>query len=207
MTYLGYPIVDWEVAINSVSLSLKAKTNIIGQIYQNRRLNVQQNPYALLKFTFKQDNNMERQQLRDFFIDRQGKNKQFFIRSYKNDLKLLYDTPVSSNILNVMQGYDKKAFEINGRFLYIVGHSSPYQIIGVTEGYDNILDIETVNIELDRHVEFLCEKECTLIEYLYFGRFDSDTLTFDYNDIITSSASITFREASDVEIQELINGS
>lgn len=204
MTYLGYPVMDWAVAIDSVSLSIKAKTNVIGEIFQNRRINVQQNPYSFFNFTFKQDDNAERKELRDFFITLKGKNSQFFIRSYKNDLKLLIDAPYDTNILYIAQGYDKIAFDINAKFLYIVGHALPYKILSMVEGYDEELDRETVAVALDRTLEALCEKGCTLIEYLYFGRFDTDTLTFDFDDIITSKATLPFREASDVEIEELI---
>ena len=102
-----------------------------------------------------------------------------------------------------MQGYDKKAFDINAKFLYIVGHDVPYTILSMVEGYDPELDIETVAVELNRSVDYICEDGCTLIEFLYFGRLDTDTLTFEYNDIITSTASLSFREASDAEIQKL----
>ena len=204
MTYLGYEVLDWIVPIDSISLSIKAKVNVIGEIYQNREINVQQNPYSFFNFTYKQDSNVERKELRDFFIARMGKHEEFFIRSHKNDLKLLYDVDVDYNTLIVSQGYDKIAFDINAKFLYIVGHDVPYNILSMVEGYDEILDEEVVSVQLDRNIDYYSEKGCTLIEFLYFGRWDTDTLTFDFNDIITSTASMPFREASDVEIGALL---
>ena len=204
MTYLGYPVLDWADAVDSINLSLKSKYNIIGDIWQKRELNVQHNPYTLLKYTFFQDNNSERKELRDFFVDRQGKHKRFWIRSFKNDLKMLRDTQVGENILYCEQGYDVIALNQQRQFLYIVGHGTLYEVMDITEGYDSELDIETISVQISPGAPFLLEKGCTLVEFCYFGRFDSDTLSFDYNDIWTSTVSLPFREVSDSEMELIL---
>lgn len=205
MTYLGYPVLDWAVAIDSVSLSVRAKTNIIGKVYQNRRINVQQKPYSYLKFTFKQDDNEERKQLRDFFIQLKGRLSSFFVRSYKNDLKLIKDAAVNDNVLYVRQGYDENAVDIHTQYLYMEGHPTPYKIEGMAAGYDPELDIETVAVTISPPLPIALEKSCAVMEFMYFGRFDSDTLTFDYDDIKLSTSSLSFREASDAEIAEKLS--
>ena len=200
MTYLGYEVLDWPVAVDSINLTLKSKYNVIGDIWQNRQLNVQQNPYSLFKFTFFQDDNTQRKQLRDFFKARQGKHERFWVRSYKNDLKLLKDVAEGDSVLYCSQGYDLRALESHRQFLYIEGHGTVYEITSIVEGWDEELSMQTAAVTINLPAPFLLEKGCTLLEFCYFGRFDTDTLSFDYNDIWTSSAALSFREASDVEI-------
>ena len=201
MTFKGYEVLDWPEAVDTVGLDLKSKYNIIGDIWQNRQVNVQHNPYTNLKFTFFQDNNAERKLLRDFFIARKGKHERFWIRSFKNDLKLLNATEEGSNILYCEQGYDLEAFLAHKQFLYIEGHGTLYEILTVSEGYDEARDIPVVAFTVTPEAPFKLEAGCTIVEFAYFGRFDTDTLAFDYNDIWTSTVSITFREASDKEIE------
>lgn len=204
MTYQGYEVLDFPVAVDSINLTLKSKFNIIGDLWQARSLNVQHNPYNIIKFTFWQDDNAQRKEIRDFFIARKGKHERFFVRSYKKDLRLLYDVANGDNLLTCAQGHDLQAFLAHSQYLFIEGHGTLYEILEVSEGYDYDLDDQVVVIKITPGAPFLLEKDCTLLEYAYFGRWDTDTLSFDFHDIWGSGASLTFREASDVEIGELL---
>ena len=204
MTFAGYLVLDWPEAVDSVTLTLKSKYNIIGDVWQKRELNVQHNPYTLLKFTFFQDNNEQRKQLRDFFAEIKGRHGRFWMRSYKNDLKLLKDVAFGDSILYCDNGFDLNALQEHKQFLYIVGHGTLYDIISIEEVYDNDLQQIVAAVHISPAAPFLLEKGCTLLEFAYLGRFDSDTLSFDFNDIWTSTASLPFREVSDKEMEELL---
>ncbi len=204
MTFKGYEVLDWPVAVDTVDLTLTSKYNVIGDIWQKRQLHVQHEPYTLLQFTFFQDNAEQRYQLREFFKARKGRHEHFWVRSYKNDLKLLLDVTAGGTDLYCEQGYDLKAYLERELFIYIPGHGTIYTVLDISDGWDHSLDIPVSVIKISPPAPFLLEKYCTILEFCYFGRFDTDTLAFAYTDIWTSTATVPFREAAVIEQETYI---
>ena len=200
MTYEGYPVLDWVVAIDSVDYTVQNKYNIIGELYQKREINIQHHNYSLLQYKFSFDNRQQRWEFADFFKWCKGKHERFFIPSFKNDFKLLYPVPQGEFLLTCKKSYEVVAFNEHQQFIYLEGEPRLYKIIEVSEGFDDTLGVATTVIRVNASFERDLEPECTILQNCYFGRWNTDTLTFDMDDIYNSTASLEFREASKEEI-------
>lgn len=200
MTYLGYPVLDWVVAIDSVDYTVQNKYNIIGELYQKREINIQHHNYSLLQYKFSFDNRQQRWEFANFFKWCKGKHKRFFIPSFKNDFKLLYPVPQGEFLLTCKKSYEVVAFLEHQQFIYLEGEPRLYRIVDVSEGFDDNLGIATTAIRVNASFDRDLEPECTILQNCYFGRWNTDTLTFDMDDIYNSTASLEFREASKEEI-------
>lgn len=201
MTYEGFEVLDWVVPIDSINLSIENKYNIIGDIHQQRLLNVQYGNYSNLKYTFSFDTRAERWRFAGFFKYCLGKHQRFFIPSFKNDYKLLYPVPKGEFILTIKKSYEIVAFTEHLQFIYLEGEPRLYKILEVTEGFDDILGVPITTLRVNASFDRDLEPECTILQNCYFGRWDTDTLTFDMDDIYNSTASLPFREASKEEIE------
>ncbi len=203
MTYAGYEVLDWVTAIDSVDLSVENKYNIIGDIYQQRRINIQHGNYSVLKYKFAFDNRKERWEFSNFFKFCKGKHQQFFIPSFKNDYKLVYPVPQGEFLLTIKKSYEIVAFNEHQQFLYLEGEPQLYKIVEAVEGFDDQLGIPTTVIRVNASFSRDLIPECDILQNCYFGRWNTDTLTYDMDDIYNSTASLEFREASKEEIEEL----
>lgn len=202
MTYFGYEVLDWVVPVDSIDLTVKNKYNVIGEVYQKREVNIQHHNYSLLRYQFSFDNREQRWVFANFFKAMKGKNGRFFIPSFKNDYKLLYPVAQGEFLLTCKKSYEVVAFDEHQQFIYLEGEPRLYKIIEVTEGFDDNLGLPTTIIKVNASFDRDLEPECTILQNCYFGRWNTDTLTFDMDDIYNSTASLEFREASKEEIDE-----
>jgi len=203
MTYEGYEVLDWVAAIDSVNLSIENKYNIIGDIYQQRRINIQHGNYSVLKYKFAFDSRKKRWEFSNFFKFCKGKHQQFFIPSFKNDYKLIYPVPQGEFNLTIKKSYEVVAFNEHQQFLYLEGEAQLFKIIEAVEGYDDQLNIPVTVIKVNASFSRDLIPECDILQNCYFGRWNTDTLTYDMDDIHNSTVSLEFREASKEEIEEL----
>ena len=201
MIYEGFPVLDWVVPIDSVNLSIQNKYNMIGEIYQKRELHIQYDNFSVLKYTFAFDNRKERWRFSNFFKSCLGKHKRFFIPSFKNDFKLLYPVPQGEFILVCKKNYETAAFIEHLQFIYLEGEPRLYKILEVTEGFDDTLGLPITTLRVNASFDRDLDPECTILQNCYFGRWGTDTLTYDLDDIYNSTASLEFREASKEEIK------
>ena len=202
MTYEGFEVLDWVTPVDTVNLTIENKYNIIGDIHQQRLLNIQHGNYSKLRYKFSFDNRKERWAFAGFFKHCKGKHQRFFIPSFKNDYKLLYPVSKGEFILTVKKSYEVVAFTEHFQFIYLEGAAKLYKILAVSEGFDDVLGVPITTIRVNASFERDLEPECTILQNCYFGRWDTDTLTFDLDDIYNSTASMEFREASKEEIKE-----
>ena len=203
MTYSGYPVLDWVVPVESVNLTISNKYNIIGEVYQKRILHEQHKNYSVLDYKFTFDNRQARWEFAEFFKWCKGRHERFFIPSFKNDYKLLYPVAQGDYTLIVKKSYEVVAFNEHQQFIYLQGEPILFKIIEVTEGYDDVLHLPITIIRVNASFSRDLIPECDILQNCYFGRWDTDTLSFDLDDIYNSTASLKFREASKEEITEL----
>jgi len=202
MTYEGFEVLDWVEPIDTVNLTIQNKYNIIGDIYQKREMHIQHGNYSKLQYKFSFDNRQERWEFANFFKYCKGKHQRFFIPSFKNDYKLLYRVPKGEFELVCKKSYEVVAFTEHLQFIYLEGEPRLYKILEVTEGFDDVLGVPITTIRVNASFERDLEPECTILQNCYFGRWDTDTLTYELDDIYNSTASLPFREASKEEIAE-----
>jgi len=203
LIFEGYEVLDWVTAVDSIDLSIENKYNIIGEVYQQREVNIQHGNYSVLKYKFSFDNKEERWNFSNFFKECKGKHKQFFIPSFKNDYKLLYPVTQGEVFITIKKSYEIVAFLEHQQFIYLEGEPQLFKIIEAYEEYDDQLHLPITTLKLNASFSRDLVPECDILQNCYFGRWNTDTLTYDMDDIYNSTASLEFREASKEEIEEL----
>jgi hypothetical protein len=202
MIYEGFDVLDWVTPIDSINLTVQNKYNIIGDIYQQREMNIQYGNYSLLRYKFAFDNRNQRWEFAEFFKKCKGKHVRFFIPSFKNDFKLLKTVPQGEYELVCKKSYEVRAFTEHLQFIYLEGEPQLFKILEVTEGFDDVLGEAITIVRVNASFSRDLEPGCTILQNCYFGRWNTDTLTFDLDDITNSTATLDFREASKEEIEE-----
>jgi hypothetical protein len=177
---------------DSVDVQLRNEYNIIGELYQNRVLNKLKKPGRTFKVTLKQDNVYDRLTVKYWFVSTRGKYKSFLFPSNASDF-ILKSLPEAGDLyITILKNFSTIAHEYTQRLIYIpeLQFITPvYSVEPILEGgieYEKLVipdaipsDVGSCNIQL----MFLC-------------RLDTDTLSFELEDINFSSCDFTIKELS-----------
>ena len=200
MTYKGFDILNWVVPIDTASLEIDNKVNIIGDYHQNRAIHIQYGTHAKVKFNISLDGATARYNYKEFFKDKKGKHGRFFLPSFKKDYHLMEDITSGSFSVRVSRAEDFTALNTHPQFIYVQRTETVHRVDSVEESFDDTLGAPISILNLREAIPDSVPKDCGIIENCYFGRYGSDTLTFDLYDITYSTASLEFVEVSKEEI-------
>lgn len=136
-----------------------------------------------------------------FFKRRAGKHQSFYCPTYANDFQLALDVLPNSNTLYTEYTHLYKFYANNSRKKKLVvftkdWHSYVFDIMAYT--HEVVGEIDYGKIILASPVEVLLRKENVLmISYFNRVRFDSDTLTLNYEANTVANVLLTMREVDD----------
>jgi hypothetical protein len=189
-TYNGYKVWHKEPA-RDISFSFTEPYKLLGSEFNKRA------PYCLSKGTlsltleYDQLNVEERKEFIDLFKITKGKLNNFFLRTYICDLLVLETVPDTETTIVVRNTNLSRRYlsSVTGTYLYTPGaYRLPKIIDVVPSSYDPTRELITVDVSFGTTVN-----AGDYLEYVYFGRLDTDTLSFKMVDIDYSTSSFKFK--------------
>jgi len=195
MKYHGYYLFDALRPVSSTDISFKADYSRIGKFYQKQQKHINIEHTATLKYNFECINTNERGDLLNHFNGVYGSHDKFLMRSYKTDFILKEPAVTDDTSITVEFSKEYYQFQFHAFLIYIEGHSKIYKVIGIGEN-DPTKTVLYLDSGLSNNIE-----ACKTIEICYLGRWDSDALSFDHDDILYSTTAIGFQEVSQAEFE------
>lgn len=189
--FYGYTLFPFTV-YDQVTEDLKKDYTIIGNSNQKQQIVSNSEPYKTFQVTLKQDNVQERVYLKNWFASVQGKVKPFMFNSRKAEFTVVQPLSAGSTSILVKKSYSTIAYSYVKKVLYFPSIQFATQVVSVGEVQDP---------ELGACDElFLADPiaadagSCGDINFLYFCRLNTDTLTFELEDINFSSVRLPIYE-------------
>ena len=195
MDYNGISMFGALTPVGSTNISFKADYSRIGKFYQKQQKHINIEHRANIKYTFECINTHERFELLSAFSRAYGSHDKFLMRSYKTDFILKEPAVTDDTSITVEFSKEYYQFQFHAFLIYIEGHSKIYKVIGVGEN-DPTKTVLYLDSGLSNNIE-----ACKTIEICYLGRWDSDALSFDHDDILYSTTAIGFQEVSQAEFE------
>ena len=189
MYFNGQPVFN-IFYIDKLSYEYVDSYKMVGSTYNKRQ------PYALgpgkLKLTAKYDqaNLYDRKIFIDFFNDRKGKLKNFYLRTYCNTLEVISnythgDTQISVRNSSVANRYYSTVTPVYLMAPEGTSNKLPYIESAVLD--HNNWSIEHITLNEGFDIDILAGNK---LEYVYDVRFDTDTLTFEMTDVNYSTCTL-----------------
>jgi len=192
--YRTFPVMPYDnLPQNRITYSVISDLNSVGKSYNKQLTHYNELGRFQLKFQFFCKSHEERAVLRDFFYTMQGKYKAFWTRTFKHQFDVLETTPAGTRNVRVRPTNDSL---VNGfvkeTHIYIPKQDIAYEILAVSSGFDNNNRPYTELTLKDPLGGTL--NPCDTVERFLFGRFDTDTISFNFDDIRYSTTTLTFME-------------
>ena len=193
-TYRSYPVFpDSNLPDNEIQYSVISDLNAIGKSFNKELTHFNELGRFKMQMKFFCKSHQERAALRDFFYSVQGKYKPFWIRTFKHQFDLLETTSAGERTIRVRPTNDALVNSyIKETHIYVPKQDAAYEILAVSSGFDdnnNPYTELTLKDPLGGTLE-----PCDTMERFLFGRFDTDTITFNFDDIRYSTTDLTFIE-------------
>jgi len=197
--YKNYPVFPYSIKpLNYAKRDIAHRRKFIGKKWQNEYYYyIEREKYSVsLNFNF--ENYEEMTQIKDFVFDRQGRAKLFWMPTWNNDL-----VPIKKvNNLDTKIVIKQSFFDIykttkRPLIIYIPTIDFISYVINVEENYDDTLDkvVDTISIA-DAIPDNLEPETCPPIQFLFLGRFSSDTVSFKFIDLFRGECGVNFSELS-----------
>jgi len=202
MTYLTYPVFPYSIKpLNTIKKDITHHRRFIGKTWQKEYYYyIEQEKYsASLNFNF--ENYEEMNKIRTFFLDRQGRAKLFWLPTWNNDLLPITEVLQGNNKIKVERSFfDIYTLIKRPLVIYLPTENFITYVTNIEEVYDETLEGTVNEISLaDPLPVNLNPKECAPLQFLFLGRFKSDTATFNYIDLVRGDCSLDFEELSRVD--------
>ncbi|MEA2000013.1 MAG: hypothetical protein U9N61_11915 [Euryarchaeota archaeon] len=200
-TYLGYDVFSMLLGPTEQN-QITNKLKVIGDIQNYRETVVHKETDSRLSFTTYQANFAERSSLRTFFKGKKGKLLPFWYLSPVHIGTIIEDVSAGVSFRMEETGLRRKD-QTQAMFIYIPDVQIYTQVLSVTsDDHEDLGRYEDIVTTYDFITSPLSVG--TKVYSILFGRFDQDTLTFDFIDNNVSTASITFKELQ-ADLQHLIS--
>ncbi len=189
-TYLSYDIFEPSVKAAEGN-TIKNNYELIGKINTNREVFIHEHTIRGYTITLYQDTDIERKELKDFFISKKGKLIPFWYKSPIYSGVLIKDVEIDGTELKFKDTsiiYQNKYSTI---FLYDPITNFQTKVLSVNKQFnDEFGKYETLSI---RETPGVLIPSGTKFYLLTFCRFDNDGLTLDAESFNTSTATITLK--------------
>ena len=202
MTYLNYPVFPYSIKpLNVINKKITHRRRFIGKSWQSEYYYyIEQEKYsASLSFNF--ENHTEMDTIRQFFIDRQGKAKLFWLPTWNNDLIPISPSLNGSKIIKLEQEFFH-IYKLIKRPLvvYLPNHNFISYVTGIEEAFDVKLKKVVSKLTLKDNLPVdIYPDVCQPLQFLFLGRFQSDTITFSFIDLVRGECSADFEELSRID--------
>jgi len=189
MAYLGYEILlDQVTEVNKPSINIIGNFENFGKLSTKRQILTISETIDGQQFTFVQENDEDRYNLRLFFNTVKGRKNPFWLPSWKTDFKLSQTNAGASLYIE------------NDKYTEYFENLTDMHII-FRDGYDHPTKIVSI-AEVDEDEEFLVVDSVPAsglpldseIGFLYFVRFNQDNLIFEHVENEKSLCTLTFKE-------------
>jgi hypothetical protein len=179
---------------DSVSEVLDHKYVVAGEEFQKQYRISDKNPYKKFSVTLKQDDVYDRLALKSWFSTLKGKYKSFLFPSFIPELSIAEQPIGGENFLVIKNSFAAMALNQVTKILYL----PDYNYFGVITSCESKVN-ETYGtcdvIVLDTPLpDGLSTSSCLNAQFLYFCRLDTDTISFDLDDINKSSVKLNIIE-------------
>jgi len=199
MTYLNYPVFPYSIKpLNVINKKITHKRRFIGKSWQKEYYYyIEQEKYsASLQFNF--ENYDEMSKIKQFFLDRQGRAKLFWLPTWNNDLIPITTALSGATKIKVEQEFFHiYKFIKRPLIIYLPTANFVTYVVDIQETYDDELKkvVDELTLADDLPVT-LNPKNCQPLQFLFLGRFQSDTITFTFIDLVRGECSVDFEELS-----------
>lgn len=189
-TFLGYDIFAPVIGVSEQMSSTNIITTI-GNIHQARQFNTKRETDTTFSLVVFQENFLERQTLKDFFIGKKGKLTPFW---YYNPIPIGKVLQAETSGTEVLVNFTSKLFKFASQdmFLYFPDSDFATRLTGVAPQYSDLYkNYEALTLRDTITTPINAEDQVYL---LTFVRFDQDMLSIDYDNFKTSKSSIKLKE-------------
>jgi len=182
-----FPFEVFEEISDSTNLSYK----IIGEPHQNRKKYITSLPYKKFSVVLKQLDVYDRLDLKDFFYNLGGKSGTFWFSNRVTNYNVVAPIGASDTFFYIKQSFDLSVYEYITKYIYIEEISFISRIINIESAVVNNKPAFKVSVSTGFPVSIT---NCPLIQILSLCRFDSDTLTFELEDMNFSTVNMQLIE-------------
>lgn len=184
-TYAGYEVFDVR-PISPARQSFVLNYVLLGRDLQARKKYIFEEENDIFELEYLLSGLSDIALFRNFFRSKKGKLTPFWIKSWKNDYKLIQEAPASSTSLVVETSYLEYTFPFK-RHIYIPSLNHYAKITGVQTNPDN--QTLLINNPLPNTLP-----AGSIIMNIYLVRFDTDTLVFEHKDKNVTYVRLRFKE-------------
>lgn len=191
LPYYGSTLFPFEV-FDQVQEDLKRDYKVLGGIHQKQQIYTTSEPFKSFQITLKQNSVQERVAVKAWFDSIKGKLKTFMLNSRKSEFSLAEPIVPGVTSIIVKKAYTNIAYSYVKKILFFPANSFACQVIDVGE-YIHPTYGSCEELFLSDPIPELPAGTCE-INFLYFCRLDTDTLTFSLEDINFSSVKFSLLE-------------
>jgi hypothetical protein len=178
---------------DSVNETINAYYDINGQIYQKQQIVTNANPAKSFEVILKQNTVQDRVLVLNWFTSVQGKYRTFLFNA-RNNAFTFDDIPVSgTNYILIKKSYTATTYTFVNKILYFPEIGFASQVLSVEE-YINSNNESCEKLNLVDIIPTSFTSSCPEVNFLYYCRLNTDTLTFDLDDINFSSVKLSLIE-------------
>jgi len=207
MTYLNFQIFPYNIKpLNSIQQAITHDRNFIGKQWQHEFYFYLKTETITMNLNFNFETYDELNILKQFFFNTKGRVGKFWLPTWNNDLTPLLDAKKDTNILIVEQNYLDVFKEIHRPMvLYFPNHDFVTFVTDIQDTYNVTLDHYVNQITLNDNLPFDFKKDCNdPIQFLFFGRFNTDTISFEFIDLFRGQCSVSFKEATRIDYKKYL---
>lgn len=191
LPFYGSTLFPFEI-YEEVQEELTQDVKLLGDFQQKQELYKKGHPYKKIEIILNQENVYDRVKLKAWFDSVKGKLKTFMLHSRKSEFSIAEPlTPGATSII-VKKAYTTIAYSYIKKVLFFPANSFATQVIDVGE-YFHPIHGSCDELFLSDPVPEVPAGNCE-VNFLYFCRLNTDSLTFTLKDIDFSSVKLQVLE-------------
>jgi len=207
MTYLNFPVFPYNIKpLNTIQQTISHDRKFIGKQWQHEYYFYLKSEQITMNLLFNFETYEELNTLKQFFFNTKGKVGKFWLPTWNNDLIPLLDAYQDTNSIIVEQKYLDVFKEIHRPMvLYFPNHNFVTFATNIVDTYNSQLGHTVNQITLNDNLPFSLQKSgCTPIQFLFFGRFNTDIISFEFIDLFRGQCSLSFKEATRIDYKKYL---
>lgn len=149
---------------------------------------------GILSFKYLCETKEQCSDFRDFFDDKLGRVKSFWIPSWRSDIEVLSSFVAADTVINIEDFKYDEVFLLEGVF----GRHVHFWFPDGTSIIRKILDSDGTSITLSGQIGKDCDYvERLVVSFLYMVRFNQDEIEWNYNNQNTAEIDVEFKQVFD----------
>jgi hypothetical protein len=178
---------------DNVNETINAYYTVNGQIYQKQQIVTNAEPSKAFEIILKQDTVKDRVLVRNWFTSMQGKYHTFLFNARNNAFTLDATPTIGTSYISIKKSYATIVYSYVNKILYFPEINFISKIVSVEE-YVNSNNESCEKLNLMDTIPTKFNSSCPEINFLYYCRLNTDTLTFELEDINFSSVKLSLME-------------